>query len=241
MASQEEVKQQIKQFNAKMDEEISKGPTQIKKDQEVQLRRDYLAAQADAARAPAELLRAKEAYDRSRLGAAYTAQTAAENQTIATTRSREYEDAHKLRVENANDAFLMYKGAFEFAASSFKDYVQSIELHIASVTNSGATAQYHTTTLRKTFYLEKEFDTIRWWDTAFTLLVVSVSLVFAYDKFVVQGLYRKIFLWFLLLLLLTSAYFLPMIINLLVHMPQPVNIYSSWAQTDQPEWHGTEL
>jgi hypothetical protein len=239
--SQEEVTKEVNDLTERLRADANKGPEQIKADRIIDLRRDYLEAQNAAKNAPIELENAKKRYLELKDGDDYDVNRKDEYEAEAREFTPYYIKVHNDNVDQAKKAYKMYEAVVKFTAQSVEDYVNSLKLHISSVEQNNSSAQYKNTSQRKTYYLGQEFDTVTNWDTVVTLLIVSVSLVYAYHFFYIHKKFKSILLWFGLLLLLISSYLLPLIVTWVLSIPQPVNIYSSWAKTDVPEWHGGDF
>jgi magnesium-transporting ATPase (P-type) len=152
-----------------------------------------------------------------------------------------YTEAHEIRVANAEKAFTMYSAVAKFAATSVDDYATRVQSHVKELEAASSSADFQSTNNRRTFYLNQERNTVEWWDTLLTMLIVAVSLVYAYHFFFINKQYKNVFLWFVLLVLLLVSYLLPMVVNWIVRIPRAVNVYTSWAETEAPEWHGGDM
>jgi hypothetical protein len=238
--SQEDIDKQLEDWAKENDYEFSKGPDGVLADQTIQSYRDYLVAKNTVENAPTVMANAEDAYLRKRYGASYDVKRKQAYVKQATEIAKPYSREHNLRVEKANKAFTMYKTVAKFASQSVNDYAQSVALHIAAMREANSSVEFQTTTQRKTFYLNQERSTIESWDTALTLLIVSVALIFGYQFIFVQRLFKNLWIWFILLLLFLASFLLPFVVNWIVHIPPAVNVYSSWAQTVPSEWHGND-
>ena len=239
--TQEELTKKIDDLTEETRADLNRGPEKIKADRIIDLRRDYLEAQNAAKNAPIELENAKKKYLELKDGDEYDANLQDEYLSEAREITRGYRRVHNDNFEQAKKAFTMYEAVVRFTSQSVEDYVNSLKLYISSVEQSNSSAQYKDTAQRKSYYLGQEFDTVTNWDTVVTLLIVSLGIVYAYHFFYIHKKYRSIRLWFGLLLIWICPFLLPLLINWILSIPQPVNIYSSWAKTDVPEWHGGDF
>ena len=241
MVTQKDIDKQLQEWAVANKYELNKGPAQIEADKKIQAYRDYLVAKSTAEDAPQALEAAKTTYLEKMYGSDYDTKRDIDYEKEGKEVVKSYLDEHTERMNKVNKAYTMYEAVAKFSAQSVQDYEQSLNLHVANVQASSSSAEFQTTTKRKTYYLNEERNTLEWWDTAATLLIVSVSLVFAYDTFFINRNFKNLWLWFLLLLMLLASYLLPIIVRWVVNIQQPVNVYSSWAQSGHSEWHGNDL
>jgi len=239
--TQKDIDKQLKEWTNENNKQLTKGPDQEKADKSIHAYRDYLVAKNAAANAPAALLAAKSAYLEDKYGPGYDISQDPDTKAEVSDISETYTQEHTKRIQLAKKAFEMYKAVSNFAANSLDDYKFTLNEHISGVQASESSVQFQTTSRRQTYYLNQERETLENWDTALTLIIVSVGLVYAYHFFYIHRLFKSVLLWFLLLLIFLSSFLLPKIVNWAVHIPQPVNVYSSWAKTNMPEWHGNEM
>ena len=134
--------------------------------------------------------------------------------------------------------FKMYTAVLKFSKLSMDDYVASLKRYIESARKASSSANYQSTSQRKTYYLNQEFGVVSIWDTILTLLIVSVGIVYGYHFFIAQRRFRELWLWFGLLIIFLSSYLVPIVVNFFIKIPQPVNIYSTWAKSGNSDWHG---
>jgi hypothetical protein len=239
--TQSDIDKELEEWAKTNNYKLSTGPAQQEAEDTIQSYRNLLVAKHNAENAPAELKNAKDAYLRQKFGEGYDEKVKEENVKEAEELAVKYKDAHIQRVENANKAFTMYSAVASFASKSVDDYVTSVELHVNDLQESSSAANFQSTNNRRTYYLNKERETVEWWDTFLTMLIIAVSLVYAYHFFFINKKYKSVLLWFGLLVLLLVSWLLPMVVNWVIHIPRAVNVYTSWAQTESPEWHGVDM
>ena len=142
---------------------------------------------------------------------------------------------------HANKIFKMYSTVAKFAAKSVEDYNSTLKSHVAAIQESDAASVFKTTSQRKTYYINQGRGTIEAWDTVLTLLLTAIGFVYAYHFFFINRQFKSIVLWLGLLLIWISSYILPKLVNWVLHMPKPINVYTSYAQTSRPDWHGEDV
>lgn len=221
--------------------ETNKGPDEIKADRTLEYYRAYLAAKNEKETAPINYENAKKRYLQSKYGDNYDTERKKEFKQEAEDDAVEFKKDHEKRVTLMGKAYDMYKGVLNVASSTEKDFIDRIEDHVERLKKERASAQFRATANRKTYYLNEEQETINGWDTFLTLWIVSVGIVHLRQNIIGKSQYKSVLAWTALLSLWLCSYILPMLVAWVIHLPKPVNVYTTWADTDTPEWHGQAI
>lgn len=236
--SEDELAEEIRKWAEENVNDADKGPDQVVAEKKREMYRDYLAAETAAKNAPSELANAKESYLRLKYGTDYDSRRKEDYTKEAQQIAEGFVQEHEVRMDEANKMFKMYTAVAKFAARSVEDYNRTLKSHVAAIQESDAASVFKTTSQRKTYYINQGRGTVEGWDTVFTLLLTSIGLVYAYHFFYINRQFKSKMLWLGLLLIWLSSYLIPKIVNWVLHMPRPINVYTSYAQTARPDWHG---
>ena len=240
LKTQADIDKELEEWAKVNNYDLTAGPDQVEAAKTVQSYRDYLAARNAVDNAPAQLQVSKDAYLRQRYGGQFEEKRKELALEEVRPIAKKFTDEHVARVRKANTAYNMYDAVAKFTSQSVQDYLLSLELHTAKIKEASSSVEFQSTVQRKTHYLNEEISSVESWDTWVSLLVISVSLVYGYQFIILQREFRNLWIWAALILMWLASYLLPMIVNWLVHIPKPVNVYSSWAKTEQTEWHGND-
>jgi hypothetical protein len=238
--NEDELAEEIRKWAEENSSEANKGPDQIAAEQKTEKYRDYLAAKTAADNAPSELSNAKESYLRLKYGSDYDSKRKEDYRKEAQKIADEYTEEHVARMYDATRVFKMYSAVAKFAAQSVEDFNRTLKSHVAAIQESDAASVFKTTSQRKTYYINQGRGTLEGWDTLLTLLLTSIGFVYAYHFFYINRQFKNKVLWLGLVLIWLSSYLLPKIINWILRMPRPINVYTSYAQTSRPDWHGED-
>ena len=219
--------------------EANKGPEEIQADRTLEYYRAYLAAKNTKETAPTNYENAKKLYLESKYGDNYDTERKKEYKQEAEDDAVVFTTDHEKRVDLMVKAYTMYKGVLNVASSTEKDFYERIKDHVERIKLERASEQYRATANRKTYYLNEEQDTINGWDTFLTLWIISLGIVHLRQNIIGKSQYKSVLAWTALLSLWLCSYLLPMFVSWVIHLPKPVNVYTTWADTDTPEWHGT--
>lgn len=236
--NEDELAEEIRKWAEDNLSEANKGPDQIAAEKKRETYRDYLAAQTAANNAPSELANARDAYLKLKYGSDYDSKRKEDFLKEAQKIADGYTEEHEVRMYEANRVFKMYSAVAKFAAQSVEDYTRTLKSHVAAIQESDAASVFKTTSQRKSYYINQGRGAIEGWDTMLTLLLTSIGIVYAYHFFYINRQFKSKILWLGLLLIWISSYLLPIVVNWVLHMPKPINVYASYAQTSKPEWHG---
>jgi hypothetical protein len=236
--NEDELAEEIRKWAEDNLSEANKGPDQIAAEKKRETYRDYLAAQTAANNAPSEVANARDAYLRLKYGSDYDSKRKEDYLKEAQKIADGYTEEHEVRMYEANRVFKMYSAVAKFAAQSVEDYTRTLKSHVAAIQESDAASVFKTTSQRKSYYINQGRGAIEGWDTMLTLLLTSIGIVYAYHFFYINREFKSKILWLGLLLIWISSYLLPIVVNWVLHMPKPINVYASYAQTSEPEWHG---
>ena len=238
--NEDELAEEIRKWAEENENEANKGPDAVTAEKRRETLRDYLAAQTAANDAPSELANAKDAYLRLKYGSDYDSRRKEDYEREAEEIAEGYRQDHDARMYEANKMFRMYTAVAKFAAQSVEDYNRTLKMHVAAIQESDAASVFKTTSQRKTYYINQGRGTVEGWDTAFTLLLTSIGFVYAYHFFYINKQFRSTVLWLGLVLIWISSYLMPKLVDWIMRMPKPVNVYSSYAETARPDWHGED-
>lgn len=231
----------LEEWDLKNQTEAKKGPDEIKADRTLEYYRAYLAAKNQKDTAPTNYENAKKLYLQSKYGDNYDTERKKEFRQEAEDDAVVFRKDHEKRVALMMKAYSMYKGVLNVASSTEKDFLERIKDHAERIKLERASAQYRATANRKTYYLNEEQETINGWDTFLTLWIVSIGIVHLKQNIIGKSQYKSVLAWTALLSLWLCSYILPKLVGWAIHLPRPVNIYTTWADTDTPEWHGVAL
>jgi hypothetical protein len=149
---------------------------------------------------------------------------------------KEYtESKYETALSSAKDSVALLETTQEAAltaAQAFKDTLGQYIVTAANVVANDPTYQ------RKTYFLHAAQENLDEFNAYATLWLWANAVVFVKIMFVEQQQFFSLAAWTMLLLI----FFLPAILTKLVRwgsgLPARVNIYSTWLEQKDPEWHG---
>ncbi len=155
----------------------------------------------------------------------------------------EDEQAAALLVEQNNFSrrLLEAENAVAMYDNSRKTTAVAAELFLATMTEYTDTVKELAETdtfSRKSYFLDMQFDSVVTFSAYATLFLWSNAVVFGKVAFYDQKEFKNIKMWLVLLMLGLSPIVVSKVVQWVMSIPRPVNIYTTWADSGNKEWHG---
>lgn len=237
--SQDEITARIQNWTNENAIEASKTPDQVLQDRISQSYSEMIAAKSTLASAPNNYEVAREAYLRLKEGDdGYDALVSKHGLKKSKREAAAYMQKLNKKHEKVKRNIALYKSVVGFASDAEADYLDTIKASLQKLKQKQASAQFNSTSQRKTYYLNVEQETVDTWNNILSVLLVSIGIVFLKVKIIDPKQFKNIVLWAVVFGFWLASFFIPLIVAWYLHLSKPVNIYNSWAETSTPEWHG---
>jgi len=94
------------------------------------------------------------------------------------------------------------------------------------------------TFLRKSYFLHLEHDSMVAYSAYATLFIWANAVVYGKVAIFDYKAIKNINAWIGFVFILTSPFFLVILLQIILQIPKRVNIYSTWLSDGRQEWHG---
>lgn len=140
------------------------------------------------------------------------------------------------RLLEAENAIAMYDSSRKTTGIAAESFLAILNDYTNTVKELAETDTFS----RKSYFLNMEYDSVVEFSAYATLFLWANAVVFGKIALYEKRDFKNVKVWVVLLLLGLSPIVVSKLVQGVMSIPRPVNIYTTWAESGNKEWHGDD-
>ena len=138
------------------------------------------------------------------------------------------------RLQSSRKVLINYGTSLKTALIAARAYRDTLYDYTQKVKTLAETQ----TLMRKSYFLHLEHDTMVTYSAYGTFFIWANAIVYGKVAILDYKAIKNINAWVGMIVILTSPFLLVILLQVLLQIPNRVNIYSTWLSDGRKEWHG---